>query len=79
MAVAKQEGKLKKNIITLLILIISGAMVYALPYFRSYYYDAFVECFNLTDTQMGALGKRIRKLCGDRLLPGRLLCRPLAG
>ena len=31
MAVAKQEGKLKKNIITLLILIISGAMVYALP------------------------------------------------
>ena len=56
MAVAKQEGKLKKNIITLLILIISGAMVYALPYFRSYYYDAFVECFNLTDTQMGALG-----------------------
>ena len=52
----KQEGKLKKNIVTLLILIISGAMVYALPYFRSYYYDAFVECFNLTDTQMGALG-----------------------
>ena len=43
MAVAIQEGKLKKNIITLLILIISGAMVYALPYFRSYYYDAFVE------------------------------------
>ena len=27
----------------------------------------------------GRAGKRIRKLCGDRLLPGRLLCRPLAG
>lgn len=51
-----QGGKLKKNIPTLIILIISGAMVYALPYFRSYYYDAFLECFNITNTQMGALG-----------------------
>lgn len=51
-----QGGKLKKNIPTLLILIISGALVYALPYFRSYYYDAFLECFNITNTQMGALG-----------------------
>lgn len=41
---------------TLIILIISGAMIYALPYFRSYYYDAFVECFGITNTQMGALG-----------------------
>lgn len=51
-----QGGKLKKNIATLIILVVSGAMVYSLPYFRSYYYDAFVECFNLTNTQMGALG-----------------------
>ena len=27
----------------------------------------------------GRVGKRIRKLCGDRILPGRLLCGPLAG
>lgn len=51
-----KEGKLKKNIPTLVILIISGAMVYSLPYFRSYYYDAFLECFQITNTQMGALG-----------------------
>lgn len=50
------EGKLKRNIPTLVILIISGAMVYSLPYFRSYYYDAFLECFQITNTQMGALG-----------------------
>lgn len=56
MSNSKAEGKLKKNIPTLVILIISGAMVYSLPYFRSYYYDDFVACFNLTNTQMGALG-----------------------
>lgn len=49
-------GKLKKNIGTLVILTISGAMVYALPYFRNYYYDAFIESFNITNTQMGMLG-----------------------
>lgn len=49
-------GKLKKNIATLLILTISGAMVYSLPYFRNYYYDAFLESFNITNTQMGLLG-----------------------
>lgn len=51
-----EEGKLKKNMGTLIILIISGAMIYALPYFKAYYYDAFVLHFNLTNTQMGTLG-----------------------
>lgn len=51
-----RTSKLKKNFPTLIILIISGALIYALPYFRSYYYDAFIECFNITNTQMGALG-----------------------
>ena len=50
------ESKLKKNMPTLIILIISGALIYALPYFRNYYYDAFVESFGITNTQMGALG-----------------------
>lgn len=49
-------SKLKKNMPTLLILIISGALIYALPYFRSYYYDTFIKYFNITNTQMGALG-----------------------
>lgn len=50
------ESKLKKNMPTLIILIISGALIYALPYFRNYYYDAFVESFGISNTQMGALG-----------------------
>lgn len=49
-------GKLNKNMPTLIILIISGALIYALPYFRSYYYDTFVECFDLDNIQMGMLG-----------------------
>lgn len=51
-----EEGKLKKNMGTLIILIISGAMIYALPYFKAYYYDSFVLHFNLNNTQMGTLG-----------------------
>lgn len=50
------EGRLKRNMPTLLILIISGALIYALPYFRGYYYDTFLKYFNITNTQMGALG-----------------------
>lgn len=52
----KKESKLKQNMPTLIILMISGAMVYSLPYFKNYYYDAFVKYYNLTNTQMGILG-----------------------
>ena len=55
-ATANAQSSLKKNMPTLLILIVSGALIYALPYFRYYYYDAFVKLFNITNTQMGALG-----------------------
>ncbi len=48
--------KLRNNIVTLLLIIIAGAMIYSLPYFRSYYYDTFLEIYGLTNTQMGALG-----------------------
>lgn len=54
--VSNKDSQLKKNMPTLIILIISGAFIYALPYFRNYYYDTFVERFNITNTQMGALG-----------------------
>ncbi|WP_066074176.1 MFS transporter [Neobacillus soli] len=50
------EGKLRKNIPTLIILIIAGEMIYTLPYFRNYYYDVFLTDFHLTNTQMGSLG-----------------------
>jgi len=54
--VNNKDSQLKKNMPTLIILIISGAFIYALPYFRNYYYDTFVARFNITNTQMGALG-----------------------
>lgn len=50
------EGKLRKNIPTLIILIIAGEIIYTLPYFRNYYYDVFLNEFHLTNTQMGSLG-----------------------
>ncbi len=54
--VEKVESKLRKNMWSLVILTISGSLIYGLPYFRSYYYDAYVETYNLTNTQMGTLG-----------------------
>ena len=53
---ATAGGKLKHNIPTLVILIVSGAMCYAFPYFRSYYYDTYMEAFGFNDIQMGVLG-----------------------
>ena len=40
--VKKIESKLRSNIWSLIILTISGSLIYALPYFRNYYYDAYV-------------------------------------
>lgn len=57
------EGKLKRNLPTLLILIIAGEMIYTLPYFRNYYYDVFLDAFNLTNTQMGSLGSAYGICC----------------
>lgn len=50
------ESKLKKNIWRLIIITIAGSMIYGLPYFRSYLYDAYLETYNLTNTQMGTFG-----------------------
>lgn len=54
--VPNDNSLLKKNIPTLIILIISGAFIYTLPYFRNYYYDTFIKSFHISNTQMGALG-----------------------
>lgn len=38
------------------ILAVAGSLIYGLPYFRTYYYDAYLQAYNLTNTQMGSLG-----------------------
>lgn len=52
----ENHSKLKKNLFGLIILTISGAFIYTLPYFRSYYYSAFMDAFGMTNTQMGLCG-----------------------
>ncbi|MGY3750357.1 MFS transporter [Vagococcus acidifermentans] len=52
----KKKSGLKRNFITIVLLALAGSIIYGLPYFRSYYYDAYVEAYNLTNTQMGSLG-----------------------
>lgn len=53
---AENTSKLKKHMFHLVIITIAGAMIYGLPYFRSYFYDAYLETYNLTNTQMGMFG-----------------------
>lgn len=53
---ADNTSKLKKHMFHLVVITIAGAMIYGLPYFRSYFYDAYLEAYNLTNTQMGTFG-----------------------
>lgn len=48
--------KTAKNFWAIIIVAFSGAIIYGLPYFRYDYYDAYVQVYNLTDTQMGVFG-----------------------
>ncbi len=50
------ESKLRKHMFHLVLITIAGAMIYGLPYFRSYFYDAYLETYNLTNVQMGTFG-----------------------
>ena len=52
----KVASKLRGNLWRLIILAIAGSLIYGLPYFRTYYYDAYLQTYNLTNTQMGTLG-----------------------
>jgi len=47
---------IRKNFFNICLLAFAGSIIYGLPYFRSYYYDAYCEAYNLTNTQMGTLG-----------------------
>lgn len=50
------QSKLKKNMLRLILISIAGTMIYVLPYFRSYYYDAYLQTYGLTNSQMGMFG-----------------------
>jgi sugar phosphate permease len=49
-------SKLKKNLFSLVVITIAGAMIYGLPYFRLYFYDSYLDAYHLTNTQMGTFG-----------------------
>lgn len=46
----------KKNRLVIMLVALAGMSVYLLPYFRYYYYDAYVSYFGINDLQMGTLG-----------------------
>ena len=48
--------KLRKNLFAILIISFGGAIIYGLPYFRYDYYDAYLQVYNLNNTQMGVFG-----------------------
>ena len=50
------DEKLARNIWAILIVAFGGAIIYGLPYFRYDYYDAYLEVYHLTDSQMGVFG-----------------------
>lgn len=51
-----EKTGIKKNFFTIILLSFAGSIIYGLPYFRSYYYDAYQSLYNLTNVQMGLLG-----------------------
>lgn len=44
-----------RNFGPLILLVLGGSFIYALPYFRYYYYDAFLAVFQIDNTQMANL------------------------
>lgn len=51
-----EKTGIKKNFFTIVLLSFAGSIIYGLPYFRSYYYDAYQSLYHLTNVQMGLLG-----------------------
>lgn len=50
------KGKLAKNFGAIVILALSGSVIFGLPFFRFDYYEAYITTYNLTNTQMGIFG-----------------------
>ena len=50
------KGKLQRNFGAIVILALSGSVIFGLPFFRFDYYDAYLSTYHLTNTQMGVFG-----------------------
>jgi len=50
------RGKLRENFGAVVILALSGSVIFGLPFFRFDYYDAYITTYHLTNTQMGVFG-----------------------
>lgn len=50
------RGSLRKNFGAIVILAFTGSVIFALPFFRFEYYDAYVSTYHLTNTQIGVFG-----------------------
>lgn len=50
------KGRLSKNFGAIVILALSGSVIFGLPFFRFDYYDAYISTYHLTNTQMGIFG-----------------------
>lgn len=50
------RGKLAENFGAIVILALSGSVIFGLPFFRFDYYDAYITTYHLTNTQMGVFG-----------------------
>lgn len=83
MASNKKSG-FRANFATLILLALGGSIIYGLPYYRYYYYDTYMELFNLTNTQIGVLGSAygllgmvsyiIGGVLGDKFNAKKLVC-----
>ena len=47
------RGKLRANFGAIVILALSGSVIFGLPFFRFDYYEAYLSTYHLTNTQMG--------------------------
>lgn len=50
------KGRLRDNFGAIVILALSGSVIFGLPFFRFEYYDVYISTYNLTNTQMGVFG-----------------------
>lgn len=56
MNTATTDSLFRKNFLKICLLAFAGSIIYGLPYFRYYYYDAYIATYGLNNTQMGSLG-----------------------